>query len=86
MNEVIVTEEIYRRTKSMKDGRTVMERFIDQFWLVNVTREEDDAQREFTIKEIDDIVHKLIHSLFLKAEDEKVHVYKVHLQDSMTYH
>ena len=54
----------------MKDNRTVMDKLIDQFWLINVEREEKALERELTVEELDEKVHDFIHHLFLKAEDD----------------
>ena len=32
-----------------RDGRTFIDRFIDKYWLVNITRIEERKDRKFTI-------------------------------------
>ena len=82
----VAQRKMYRRAATLRDNRTVMDKFIDQFWLVNVEREEKLLEKEFTVMQIDEKVHQMIHQLLLKAEDDHQKVYKVHLRESMVHH
>ena len=75
VSQKILGKKVYRRKATMADERTVIDKFIDQFWLVNITRPQQAEEREFSIQEVDDKVHDLIHKMFLKAEDEKFNAY-----------
>ena len=48
-----------------------MDKYIDQYWKFNVTRKEAVMEEEFSISQMDEIVHNLIHELLKKAEDDK---------------
>ena len=52
---------VFRRLQSMKDTKTAMEKFIDKFWQINVTRVEEEQQKELKVAELDSIVHDMIH-------------------------
>lgn len=45
----------------MKDQRSAMDKFIDKFWLLNVTRYEASEARILKVAELDAIVHDMIH-------------------------
>lgn len=69
-----------------RGGRTFIDRFIDKYWLVNITRIEERKDRKFTISQIDQKVHNLIHLLFLKSEDDQTLVHQVHMEANMIHH
>lgn len=81
-----VEEDKFRRSATMKDNRTAMERYIDKYWLLNVERMEKAEEREFTVAEIDQIVHNMLHSLFLMAEDDEADKFYVHKRQYMLHH
>ena len=35
----------FRRKNTLEDKRTVVDKFVDKFWLINVTRMEQEAGR-----------------------------------------
>ena len=45
----------------MKDNRTAIDKFIEKYWMLNVTRREAAEERELTTKELDMVVHDFIH-------------------------
>lgn len=72
--------------KEEEDERTVIDKFIDKYWLENVTRPEQAAGKQFSIKEIDKKVHELIHHLLSRSEVEKWHLYQLNLNYTMQRH
>ena len=47
-----------------------MEKYIDQFWLINIERKEKEEERQLSVGETDAIIHDMIHQLFLMTEDQ----------------
>lgn len=47
----------------MADKRTSMEKFIEKFWKLNITNKEEanENKKKLSIKEVDAIVHDMIH-------------------------
>ena len=39
----------FQKASMTRDGRTFIDRFIDKYWLVNITRIEERKDRKFTI-------------------------------------
>ena len=56
-------KNIFRRAATMADKRTSMEKFIEKFWKLNITNieEANKDKKKLSIKEIDGIVHDMIH-------------------------
>ena len=62
-----------RRKTAMKDPRTAIEKYVDQFWKENVT-----LKHATSVSEIDRAVHKLIHQMLVMAHDEPQYKHSVH--------
>jgi len=57
----------------MKDLRTPIEKYIDRFWAKKITALQEEEERTLSIQEIDETIHKFIHSLLVMGEDKFNH-------------
>ena len=48
-------KQTLKRSETMKDQRSAMDKFIDKFWLLNVTRYEASEERILKVAELDAI-------------------------------
>ena len=79
--------DLMKRQASMKESKTPIDKFIDNYWMKNLEAPNNDPeQKRESVGEIDLAVHKLIHEMIVMSEDDPQFKNAVHLKESMIQH